>query len=59
MSHERRGKSDEWYTPKYVFDALGVVFDLDVAHPRDHTHTPQYQPYNSFMKHRWKRNGQA
>ncbi|AOR77185.1 DNA N-6-adenine-methyltransferase [Novosphingobium resinovorum] len=39
MTHERRGKSDEWYTPKYVFDALGVVFDLDVAHPRDHSYT--------------------
>ncbi|MGF7156468.1 DNA N-6-adenine-methyltransferase [Novosphingobium gossypii] len=39
MTHERRGKSDEWYTPKYVFDALGCTFDLDVAHPRNHTHT--------------------
>jgi hypothetical protein len=28
---EAAGKSDEWYTPKYVFDALGVFFDLDVA----------------------------
>lgn len=27
------GKTDEWYTPKYVFDALGVGFDLDVASP--------------------------
>lgn len=27
------GASDEWYTPPYVFDALGVEFDLDVAHP--------------------------
>lgn len=31
------GKSDEWYTPKHVFDALGCTFDLDVAHPRDAT----------------------
>ena len=32
MSHwERPGQSDEWYTPKYVFDALGCTFDLDVA----------------------------
>lgn len=29
------GKSDEWYTPKHVFDALGYRFDLDVAHPKD------------------------
>ena len=28
---ESGGKSDEWYTPKYVFDALGCTFDLDVA----------------------------
>jgi hypothetical protein len=29
------GKSDEWYTPKHVFDALECEFDLDVAAPRD------------------------
>lgn len=28
------GKSDEWYTPKHVFDALGTTFDLDVASPK-------------------------
>lgn len=28
------GASDEWYTPKYIFDALGCQFDLDVASPR-------------------------
>jgi len=27
------GATDEWYTPPYVFDAMGVMFDLDVAHP--------------------------
>ena len=25
--------SVEWYTPKSVFDALGVGFDLDVCSP--------------------------
>lgn len=25
------GASDEWYTPKYIFDALGETFDMDVA----------------------------
>ena len=25
------GASDEWYTPPYIFEALGEVFDLDVA----------------------------
>lgn len=27
------GASDEWYTPPYVFDALGCSFDVDVASP--------------------------
>lgn len=31
---ESSGKSDEWYTPKYVFDALGCTFDTDAAAPR-------------------------
>lgn len=32
MSHwEASGKSDDWYTPPEVFDALGCRFDLDVA----------------------------
>lgn len=35
MSHESIGKSNEWYTPKYIFDALSVSFDLDVASPID------------------------
>lgn len=39
MTHERRGETDEWYTPKWVFDAFGLTFDLDPCHPRDHTHT--------------------
>lgn len=30
-----RGASDEWYTPPYIFEALGETFDLDVAHPGD------------------------
>ena len=34
MSHEALGKSDEWYTPKYIFDAMGVEFDMDVAPAR-------------------------
>jgi hypothetical protein len=27
------GATDEWYTPPYVFDALGCMFDMDVASP--------------------------
>lgn len=40
--HENIGLSDEWYTPKYIFDALNCKFDIDVACPLDTTfiHTP-------------------
>lgn len=32
--HEQSvGATDEWYTPPYVFNALGCSFDLDVASP--------------------------
>jgi hypothetical protein len=31
--HERPAKSDEWYTPPHVFEALGERFDMDVASP--------------------------
>jgi hypothetical protein len=34
VSHETAGKSDDWYTPAYIFKAMGVRFDLDVAAPR-------------------------
>jgi hypothetical protein len=34
------GKSDEWYTPQYVFDALGCEFDLDVASPNERWNVP-------------------
>lgn len=41
MSHwEATGKSDEWYTPRYIFDALGCTFDLDVAGRFGHGHVP-------------------
>lgn len=29
------GQSNEWFTPKSVFAALGCVFDLDVAAPQE------------------------
>jgi hypothetical protein len=32
---EARGESDEWYTPAYIFDALAVRFDMDVAAPAE------------------------
>lgn len=39
MAHwEQPGESDEYYTPKYIFDALEATFDMDVAAPIDHTY---------------------
>lgn len=37
---ESSGASDEWYTPAFVFDALGVTFDLDVASAESVVHVP-------------------
>lgn len=39
-SWEADGKSDDWYTPRYIFDALGCAFDLDVAGPEKPTYVP-------------------
>lgn len=41
------GKSDEWYTPPEIFEALGCVFDIDVASPGRHI-TP-WLPANYFI----------
>ena len=31
------GQSDDWFTPPYFFDALGLIFDLDPCSPgKDH-----------------------
>lgn len=35
-----QGASDEWYTPAYIFEALGEQFDLDVAAPKRPTFVP-------------------
>lgn len=43
---EEAGKSDEWYTPKYVFDALGCEFDMDVAAP---VGGPRHVPCKSYL----------
>lgn len=40
-------ESDEWYTPKWVFDALQLTFDLDVcAPPTGPLHTPTSKWYS-------------
>jgi len=46
LSHEAPGESNEWYTPAHVFEALGEVFDLDVACP---TEGPRYVPARRFF----------
>jgi hypothetical protein len=33
FSVERNADSDDWYTPQWVFDGMGVIFDMDVAAP--------------------------
>jgi hypothetical protein len=43
---ESSGKSDDWFTPRYIFDALGVRFDLDVSAPKE---GPRYVPTNRWF----------
>lgn len=43
---EASGLSDEWYTPAYIFDALGEMFDLDVAAPLS---GPRYVPCDRWL----------
>lgn len=42
--YEQNGQSDEWYTPKYIFDALNTKFHVDVAAPKDRSllHVPAF-----------------
>lgn len=49
-AYESAGETDEWYTPAYVFDALGCVFDVDVAAPVDRTHV--CTPASAFITER-------
>lgn len=58
MSHwEANGQSDEWYTPAYIFEAMGrPVFDLDVAAPFD---GPRHVPcdgwiYDRSLEREWR-----
>jgi len=44
--HERAvGESDEWYTPKFIFDALGCQFDLDPCSPGNDHWVPATRVY--------------
>jgi len=50
------GASDEWYTPKYIFDALQETFDMDVAAPESGPlHVPARQwLWMSALSVNWK-----
>lgn len=39
------GQSDEWYTPPYYFEALGLTFDLDPCSPGPHHWVPARKVY--------------
>lgn len=56
-AYEAVGKSDEWYTPRYIFDAIGERFDLDVSAPvLGPRHTPTqnwYHPLRNALRQPW------
>ena len=36
FSHEsQKAQSIEWYTPPYIFEKMGIEFDIDVCAPKD------------------------
>lgn len=43
---QRTAMSDEWYTPKHIFDALGLKFDLDPCSPETGSVVPAKQRYS-------------
>jgi hypothetical protein len=50
MSHKKGSleKSDEHYTPKWLFDEMGIQFDLDVASPIGGSHVPAHSYYTEL-----------
>lgn len=40
------GATDEWYTPKYIFDALACRFDMDVSAP---VGGPRHVPADAWL----------
>ena len=45
-AYEAPGRSDDWFTPGYIFEALGERFDLDVAAPVE---GPRYVPADRWL----------
>ena len=48
-AYEAAGETDEWYTPRYIFDGIGERFDLDVAAPVE---GPRYVPADAWYHER-------
>lgn len=56
MSHwEAEGQSNDWYTPKYIFDALECEFEMDVSAPElGPMHTPcRSWLYKDSLEEQW------
>lgn len=47
-AYEAAGETDDWYTPRYIFDALAEKFDLDVACPEE---GPRHVPACKWFFH--------
>lgn len=45
-AYEAAGETDEWFTPRYIFDALGLRFNLDVAAPPG---GPRHVPADAWL----------
>ncbi len=45
-AYENIGQSDDWHTPAYILEALGLRFDLDVAAPPE---GPRYVPADRWL----------
>ena len=46
MEHENQtGESDEWYTPRWIFNAFNCTFDLDPFSPSHNHWTPAKEFY--------------
>ena len=55
-AYEEAGETDEWYTPRYIFEAIGETFDLDVACPPEGPrHVPALAWYHTdALKLPWR-----
>lgn len=56
-SYEKAGETDEWFTPRYLFEALGERFDVDVAAPIE---GPRHVPcdrwyYERSLEREWRK----